>query len=31
VVPHTGHLIPMTAPNAFNNIVAGFLSTVDPK
>ncbi len=26
VVPHTGHLLPMTAPHAFNAIVRGFLA-----
>ncbi|MFD8810566.1 alpha/beta fold hydrolase [Streptomyces sp. NPDC059627] len=26
VVPHTGHLMPMTAPHAFNAIVRGFLA-----
>lgn len=31
VVPHVGHVIPLTAPKAFNNIVVGFLSTVDRK
>lgn len=31
VTPHVGQVIPPTASKAFNNIVVGFLSTVDRK